>query len=60
VIQVGTRNVQAIVTTEVHHVLREVAYEKQVTLKDLICAILNDFVDKVNKEAQLKRTLSVP
>ena len=55
-----SRNVQAIVSGETHRVLRDVAYEKKLPLKELICDVLNSFVTKVKEEAQLKRTLSVP
>jgi hypothetical protein len=58
------RNVQAIIPGETHRVLRDVAYTKEYkgasTLKELICAILVDFADKVKGEAQLKRTLNAP
>lgn len=56
----STRNVQAIVSLECHRVLREVAYEKGIPLKDLIYVVLLDFVEKVKKEKELQRTLCVP
>ena len=56
----STRNIQALIPVEVHKVLRDIAYERNMPIKDLMCDILCDFAGKVQKEAQLKRTLSVP
>ena len=55
-----TRNVQTIVSTDTHRVLRDCAYTRGKTLKDMIGEVLEDFVIKVKEETQLKRTLSVP
>ena len=54
------RNVQAMVPLETHRVLRDVAYEKEITLRNLIAEILNNFVSKVKGESQLQRELNAP
>lgn len=41
------RNVQAIVPPDTHRVLREVAYEKDIPLRDLIAEILLAYVEKL-------------
>jgi hypothetical protein len=43
----STRNIQAIIPVDVHHVLREYAYKRNVTLKYVVANVLKDFVAKV-------------
>lgn len=55
-----TRHAQTLISNDTHRVLRDCAYTRGKTLKDLIGEVLEDFVIKVKEETQLKRTLSVP
>lgn len=51
------RNVQAIVPPEVHRLLRDEAYEKDVPLKDLIRDILIKHATEFGKKVLLQKAL---
>lgn len=56
----SSRNVQAIVSADVHKVLRDAAYDHDMPLRDLIASVLSDYAKKV-VESQLKmRELNSP
>ena len=52
---VRSHNVQAIVPQQVHETLRDVAYKKGISLRDLIRAILTDFTTQVERDALTKQ-----
>lgn len=54
------RNIQTIIPQETHKVLREMAYEKDVPLRDFVRDILEEVADKFIQESQIKRALNVP